>query len=134
MKDTKSIISDSGIQGLNGEILFPSLDGVDLSKPGDNAIYLAKMDFYPFHKVMEDNQLALDELSETYSNIHKKANDVGDFFIEEKAMHNLIIHSSRVSLLTYYSLLLNMVSILEEARSEERRVGKECRSRWSPYH
>src|SRR2546422_11557440 len=23
---------------------------------------------------------------------------------------------------------------LQEARSEERRVGKECRSRWSPYH
>ena len=22
----------------------------------------------------------------------------------------------------------------EYARSEERRVGKECRSRWSPYH
>ena len=24
--------------------------------------------------------------------------------------------------------------VLEAARSEERRVGKECRSRWSPYH
>ena len=24
--------------------------------------------------------------------------------------------------------------INEEERSEERRVGKECRSRWSPYH
>ena len=24
--------------------------------------------------------------------------------------------------------------IEEEPRSEERRVGKECRSRWSPYH
>src|SRR5258707_1804987 len=23
---------------------------------------------------------------------------------------------------------------IEETRSEERRVGKECRSRWSPYH
>ena len=23
---------------------------------------------------------------------------------------------------------------IKEARSEERRVGKECRSRWSPYH
>ena len=23
---------------------------------------------------------------------------------------------------------------LVDARSEERRVGKECRSRWSPYH
>ena len=26
------------------------------------------------------------------------------------------------------------VRLIEEARSEERRVGKECRSRWSPYH
>ena len=25
-------------------------------------------------------------------------------------------------------------SFLVTARSEERRVGKECRSRWSPYH
>ena len=24
--------------------------------------------------------------------------------------------------------------ITKDARSEERRVGKECRSRWSPYH
>src|SRR2546422_433610 len=26
------------------------------------------------------------------------------------------------------------VLVLGEQRSEERRVGKECRSRWSPYH
>ena len=25
-------------------------------------------------------------------------------------------------------------SAISEIRSEERRVGKECRSRWSPYH
>ena len=25
-------------------------------------------------------------------------------------------------------------TVLEQLRSEERRVGKECRSRWSPYH
>ena len=25
-------------------------------------------------------------------------------------------------------------SAADELRSEERRVGKECRSRWSPYH
>ena len=24
--------------------------------------------------------------------------------------------------------------LYEQGRSEERRVGKECRSRWSPYH
>ena len=27
-----------------------------------------------------------------------------------------------------------ILEVLEEIRSEERRVGKECRSRWSPYH
>ena len=26
------------------------------------------------------------------------------------------------------------LTLLEKNRSEERRVGKECRSRWSPYH
>src|SRR3712207_9331856 len=26
------------------------------------------------------------------------------------------------------------VNVVESERSEERRVGKECRSRWSPYH
>ena len=26
------------------------------------------------------------------------------------------------------------VSLIRSLRSEERRVGKECRSRWSPYH
>ena len=29
---------------------------------------------------------------------------------------------------------MNGVSIGQYIRSEERRVGKECRSRWSPYH
>ena len=30
--------------------------------------------------------------------------------------------------------LLELTWVLAEFRSEERRVGKECRSRWSPYH
>ena len=28
----------------------------------------------------------------------------------------------------------HVVAAIETTRSEERRVGKECRSRWSPYH
>ena len=31
-------------------------------------------------------------------------------------------------------IITQYVSQLEVLRSEERRVGKECRSRWSPYH
>ena len=30
--------------------------------------------------------------------------------------------------------LKNISPDVREVRSEERRVGKECRSRWSPYH
>ena len=32
------------------------------------------------------------------------------------------------------ALLIGVWIIAEFFRSEERRVGKECRSRWSPYH
>ena len=31
-------------------------------------------------------------------------------------------------------ILLGVFSLVKTTRSEERRVGKECRSRWSPYH
>ena len=31
-------------------------------------------------------------------------------------------------------LVLNSITKIAARRSEERRVGKECRSRWSPYH
>ena len=30
--------------------------------------------------------------------------------------------------------LMYLASLLLDLRSEERSVGKECRSRWSPYH
>src|SRR3712207_7353774 len=30
--------------------------------------------------------------------------------------------------------LEELIADVDEGRSEERRVGKECRSRWSPYH
>ena len=33
-----------------------------------------------------------------------------------------------------YHTLEGETYALKDIRSEERRVGKECRSRWSPYH
>src|SRR2546422_3788995 len=33
-----------------------------------------------------------------------------------------------------YDVALHPVVVRDDVRSEERRVGKECRSRWSPYH
>ena len=42
----------------------------------------------------------------------------------------LIVHSD----LTYAQELSYSFKADRAERSEERRVGKECRSRWSPYH
>src|SRR3712207_3200602 len=34
----------------------------------------------------------------------------------------------------WFFVALALLELLSDVRSEERRVGKECRSRWSPYH
>ena len=34
----------------------------------------------------------------------------------------------------FFKLPHDVEIIIADSRSEERRVGKECRSRWSPYH
>ena len=51
-------------------------------------------------------------------------------------VRQLIIGSekSNVVMKTLDNILFSATNINEAIRSEERRVGKECRSRWSPYH
>ena len=41
---------------------------------------------------------------------------------------------SRVGIVLQSSGFYPRATVREAVRSEERRVGKECRSRWSPYH
>ena len=42
--------------------------------------------------------------------------------------------ADKVAIISAESGLSTITSLVKESRSEERRVGKECRSRWSPYH
>ena len=53
-------------------------------------------------------------------------------------VENLILLRSKLRNEKNYELSDEVRDILESSglqiRSEERRVGKECRSRWSPYH
>ena len=39
-----------------------------------------------------------------------------------------------VDSLDFFQILIDLEETFDVRRSEERRVGKECRSRWSPYH
>ena len=54
---------------------------------------------------------------------------VADCAYNEKNIMNLMdeAYEKQVSVLVFPELCIT-------GRSEERRVGKECRSRWSPYH
>ena len=48
--------------------------------------------------------------------------------------HRPVYFSRLVLIGQFYIELAELDQQAHESRSEERRVGKECRSRWSPYH
>lgn len=72
-------------------------------------------DVKEFRSVIENNKIALDAIDESYRNLAEEARLKNDFFTEQWAMTSGTLHSCRVDLLTQYSLLLTMVSLLEEA-------------------
>ena len=53
--------------------------------------------------------------------------------LEDLYYGDIVPHEHSFKRGSAYSEVLSYV-IRHQDRSEERRVGKECRSRWSPYH
>ena len=51
-----------------------------------------------------------------------------------EAFNHLIVYNKRYFLGIVLGVFLSNLFLSPTKRSEERRVGKECRSRWSPYH
>ncbi|WP_227835043.1 MULTISPECIES: hypothetical protein [unclassified Clostridioides] len=100
---------------IDSDVKFPDMSHYDMNNPGSMALYLAHCDFYPFRNVIENNKIALDAISEGYREIVREATKINDFKTECWAMTSGTLHSCRVDLLTQYSLLLTMVSLLEEA-------------------
>ncbi len=103
------------IYSINSNVKFPDMTYYDMGKPGEMALYLAHCDFYPFKSVIDNNKIALDVIDKSYREIALEANSNNDFITQDWAMTSGTLHSGRVSLLTNYSLLLTMVSLLEEA-------------------
>ena len=110
------------IYSINSDVKFPDMEHYDMGKASDMALYLAHCDFYPFRSVIENNKIALDAIDESYRNLAEEARLKNDFFTEQWAMTSGTLHSCRVDLLTQYSLLLTMVSLLEEAVELEERI------------
>ena len=53
---------------------------------------------------------------------------------EKSQINNLTLHLKQLEKEEQKTPKLAEGKKSEKSRSEERRVGKECRSRWSPYH
>ncbi len=62
---------------------------------------------------------------------------IGAYFKEQVAVdpdHEFVVYPDRMLRWTYRDFDERTDQLAKGLRSEERRVGKECRSRWSPYH
>lgn len=101
------------IHSIDSNVKFPDMEHYDMGKASDMALYLAHCDFYPFRSVIENNKIALDAIDESYRNLAEKVRLKNDFVTEKWAMTSGTLHSCQVDLLTQYSLLLTMVSLLE---------------------
>src|SRR5437773_2056848 len=69
------------------------------------------------------------------------AADLVDLVVDDLGEDHLLAEPERVVPATVEPLCRHALEVadaregdVDEPRSEERRVGKECRSRWSPYH
>lgn len=94
------------------EIEFPK-GNYDFSKVGDMALYLAHLEFFPFKSVIKNSEIILNANSEYYRDLA----ETGDFHIQDWALTNQGLHEARVTQYTYYSLLITLISIFEEALS-----------------
>lgn len=103
------------IHSIESNVKFPDMSFYNMENPGEMALYIAHCDLYPFRSVIENNKIALDVVAEGYHQMAAEAREQGDFATESWAMTSGSLHTSRVWMYTQYSLLLTMVSILEEA-------------------
>jgi len=82
-------------------------------------------------ELKKDLEIRLNKIVETINTIENTfSENLKEYFNRLKERTQQMIQD-----LANYEDRLNMeLALLTEKRSEERRVGKECRSRWSPYH
>src|SRR2546422_10598653 len=63
-----------------------------------------------------------------------RTGDIRERFLREARAAGVLQHSNIVTIYDLGEAENQLFIAMELVRSEERRVGKECRSRWSPYH
>ena len=80
--------------------------------------------------------LANAEIASSFTNTMEQYRLACNYVSEYIFNHDFDMQQRRLNKVLYTNLrsLFMLKSQMAQSRSEERRVGKECRSRWSPYH
>ena len=99
--------------------------GLDLEMP--SAAFMNKHTLMP---AVQSGQVSLTVIDDKVRRILRKAIQFG-FYDHEQTDRDIPLYSQKGRELVVEEARSGMVLL---KRSEERRVGKECRSRWSPYH
>ena len=85
-------------------------------------------------KIVE-TQMMIEAVRNAISRLNAEERDIIErLYFQDETVRSV----ARLKSITHPALIKKRNKILEKLkkhrRSEERRVGKECRSRWSPYH
>ena len=115
----------------------PSKEAMDPDRPA-NALLLAQVS----HLQHAERQLPLRYRSEIYTHAIKTEGEAASYIREvTEAIHQAHADAAKRRAKPARKRGLEIAAVAErpkrsskKKRSEERRVGKECRSRWSPYH
>ena len=78
--------------------------------------------------------MAFDSLSEKLQNVFKNLRSKGRLTEDDVKAALKEVKMALLEADVNFKVVKQFVKDVQERRSEERRVGKECRSRWSPYH
>ena len=130
LKTIDEALGDDGLHWMVGGSCGLLLQRVALTAPPrDLDIYMDEAEMARFHEKLAPYAIDGPALSETdrYRSILSHY-DIGGVRVEAVGSFTV-----RCGLSVYRTEIRNML-LPYAPRSEERRVGKECRSRWSPYH
>ena len=97
---------------------------------GINPVIVDKETFALIQRSLNISKLTQGAFDITYGSIDKR---LWNFDTNMTSLPDKEIAKSMVRLINYRNVILDHDNC-SVYRSEERRVGKECRSRWSPYH
>ena len=122
---------------LTQETFFKALKKVDdFRGECDLRIWLCQISKNTYYDYLKKNKKYVPEAQNELSEDVFSTDFIQDFSDKETAFRvHKVLHKLSEPYKEVFSLrVFGELSFSDISRSEERRVGKECRSRWSPYH